>query len=115
VKQRDLKLLLDSGLVSSVRVVPIPLANGWCVDVLIKELLSTGSRTSTLESDRSSVRRRQVRRFATIDSAGRFLRRLGIDAFYVDMADSISFTATDNAAPMLDETAAAPEPVAPET
>ena len=55
--------------------------------------LSAGSRTATLESDRSSSRRRQIRRFATIDSAARFLRRLGIDSFVVDMADSISFAA----------------------
>ena len=113
MKQRELKLLLDSGLVSSVRVVPIPLASGWCVDVLIKELLSTGSRTAILESDRSSVRRRQVRRFATIDSAGRFLRRLGIDAFQVDMADSIAFTAVDGVVPAVDEAAVAPEPASP--
>lgn len=94
MKQRELKLLVDCGLVSSVRVVPIPFADGWCVDVLIKELLTTGSRTATLESDRSLVRRRQVRRFATIDSAAKFLHRLGIDAFHVDMVDSISFATT---------------------
>lgn len=93
MKLRELKLLLESGLVSSVRVVPIPLASGWCIDILIKELLTTGSRTATLESDRSSARRRQVRRFATIDSAARFLRRLRVDSFVVDMADSISFAA----------------------
>ena len=112
MKQRDLKLLLDSGLVASVRVVPIPLASGWCVDVLIKQLLSTGSRSATLECDRSSLRRRQVRRFATIDSAGRFLRRLGIDAFQVDMADSIAFTAVGGVAADVDEPAAVPEPPA---
>lgn len=111
MKQREFKLLLDSGLVSSVRVVPIPLASGWCVDVLIKELLSTGSRTATLESDRSSTRRRQVRRFATIDSAARFLRRLGIDSFVVDMADSISFAGVAPNLATLEESAASPEPV----
>jgi hypothetical protein len=95
MKQKELKLILDAGLVSSVRVVPIPLSNGWCVDVLIKELLISGSRTATLESDRSSTRRPQVRRFATIDSAARFLHRLGIPSFHVDMADSISFATTD--------------------
>ena len=91
MKQRELKLLRDAGLVSSVRVVPIPLSSGWCIDVLIKELLTTGSRTATLESDRSTGRRRQVRRFASIDSAARFLHRLGVDSFHVDMADAISF------------------------
>lgn len=93
MKLRELKLLLDHGLVASVRVVPIPLASGWCVDVLIKELLTTGSRTATLECDRSSTRRQRVRRFATIDSAARFLQRLGIDSFVVDTTDSISFAA----------------------
>ena len=95
MKQKEFQLLRDAGLVSSVRVVPIPLADGWCVDVLLKELLSAGSRTATLESDRSSARRCQVRRFATIDSAARFLHRLGVDSFHVDMADSISFAAAD--------------------
>ena len=95
MKQKELKLIFDAGLISSVRVVPIPLTNGWCVDVLIKELLVSGSRTATLESDRSSARRRQVRRFATIDSAARFLHRLGLQSFQVDMADSISFTAAE--------------------
>ena len=114
MKQRELKLLKETGLVSAVRVVPIPLASGWCVDVLIKELLSAGSRTATLECDRSSARRRQVRRFATIDSAGRFLRRLGIDSFQVDMADAISFVAADSGAPSMDEVAAVPEPGAPQ-
>jgi hypothetical protein len=108
MKQRELKLILDSGLVSSIRVVPIPLSNGWCVDVLIKELLISGSRTATLESDRSSVRRRQVRRFATIDSAARFLHRLGMQSFQVDMADSISFATADAGAPTRSEQAAAP-------
>ena len=98
MKQKELKLLLDSGLVASVRVVPIPLASGWCVDVLIKDLLTTGSRTDTLESNRSSGRRRQVRRFATIDSVAKFLHRLGIDSFVVDLSDSISFAASDTIA-----------------
>jgi hypothetical protein len=93
MKQKEVTILLGAGLVSSVRVVPIPLSNGWCVDVLIKELPVGGSRTVTLESDRSSARRKQVRRFATIDSAARFLHRLGIQSFQVDMADSISFAA----------------------
>lgn len=115
MKQRELKLLLDSGLISSVRVVPIPLASGWCVDVLIKELLSAGSRTATLESDRSSARRPHVRRFATIDSAGRFLRRLGIDSFHVDMADSISFTAADDGRSAHDDSVPSPEPATRET
>jgi len=110
MKQRELKLILDSGLISSVRVVPIPLSNGWCVDVLIKELLISGSRTATLESDRSSARRRQVRRFATIESAARFLHRLGIQSFHVDMADSISFTSADAGSPARIEQAAAPAP-----
>lgn len=105
MKQRELKLHLDAGLVSSVRVVPIPLASGWCVDVLIKELLTTGSRTATLECDRSSVRRRRVRRFATIDSAARFLHRLGIDSFVVDMADSISFATAESSDARLEEDA----------
>lgn len=102
MKQRELKLILDAGLVSSVRVVPIPLSSGWCVDVLIKELLVSGSRTAILESDRSSTRRRLVRRFATIDSAARFLHRLGIQSFLVDMADSISFAAAEAEAAALD-------------
>lgn len=91
MKQKEFKLHLDADLVSSVRVVPIPLASGWCIDVLLKELLSTGSRTATIESDRSTVRCCQVRRFATIDSAGRYLNKLGVSSFVVDMADSISF------------------------
>jgi len=110
MKQREFKLLVDAALVSSVRVVPIPLASGWCIDVLIKELLETGSRTATLESDRSSARRLQVRRFATIDSAARHLQRMGVDSFVVDMADSISFAAATTLASVQDgETA----PVAP--
>ena len=98
-----------------MRVVPIPLSNGWCVDVLIKELLSSGSRTSTLESDRSSTRRRLVRRFATIDSAARFLQRLGIDTFQVDMADAISFVTAGAGVPSVEEGDEVPEPGTPRT
>jgi hypothetical protein len=110
MKQKEVTILLGAGLVSSVRVVPIPLSNGWCIDVLIKELLISGSRTATLESDRSSARRKQVRRFATIDSAARFLHRLGIESFQVDMADSISFA---TAGPMVSQsqTEAASAPI----
>jgi len=101
-------MLLGAGLVSSIRVVPIPLSNGWCIDVLIKELLVSGSRTATLESDRSSARRKQVRRFATIDSASRFLHRLGIQSFQVDMADSISFAAAEPIVSLPQSEAASP-------
>lgn len=109
MKQREFKLLWDAGLVSSVRVVPIPLSSGWCIDVLIKELLTTGSRTATLESDRSTRRRRQVRRFASIDSAGRFLHRQGVDSFQVDMADAISFAQAASPEATREEEAAEPE------
>lgn len=98
MKQRELALILDAGLVSSVRLASTPLCNGWCVDVLIKEVRISGSRTAILESDRSSSRRRQVRRFATIDSAARFLHRLGVQSFVVDMADAISFAGGESAA-----------------
>lgn len=96
MKYRELKFLLEKNLVSTIRVVPFPLVKGWCIDILIKEVLKAGSRTDTLESDRSTEQHRKVRRFASIDSAARYLKQLGVTSFKVDMDDS--FTLADTTA-----------------
>lgn len=95
MKYRELKFLLEKNLISTIRVVPFPLVKGWCIDVLIKEVLKAGSRTDTLESDRSTEQHPKVRRFASIDSAARYLKQLGVTAFKVDMDDSLTLTDTE--------------------
>lgn len=96
MKYQELKQLLENEMISSVRVVPIPLSKGWCIDVLIKEVLDVGSRTDTLDTDRSTKRQRKVRRFGSIDSAARLLKDIGVSSFIVDMDDSISFFEADS-------------------
>lgn len=91
MKYRELKQLLQTDRISSIRVVPIPLSKGWCIDVLIKEVLDVGSRTAVLETDRSSSQQLKVRRFGSIDSAARLLKQLDVTSFTVDLDDSISF------------------------
>jgi hypothetical protein len=91
MKYRELKQLLQTDRIASVRVVPIPLSKGWCIDVLIKEVLNVGSRTEVMETDRSSRQQPKVRRFSSIDSAARLLKQLDVTSFTVDMDDSISF------------------------
>ena len=113
MKQRDLKLLLDSGLVASVCVVPIPPAGGWRVEARIEAPAGAAARVAILESDRSSLRRRVVRRFATLDSAARFLHRLGIEAFRVEPAHALSLAEATGVAPDLDEVEAAPPRATP--
>ena len=99
MKYRELKLFLQAGLISNVRVLPFTWTKGtqeksWCIDVLIKPVLETGANTDVLESDRSTKHRVQIRRFASIDSAAKYLRQLGVSSFVVDLDDTISFAAT---------------------
>ncbi|MCB1805180.1 MAG: hypothetical protein KDJ99_08530, partial [Candidatus Competibacteraceae bacterium] len=99
MKYRELKLFLQAGLISNVRVLPFTWTKGtqeksWCIDVLIKPVLETGANTDVLESDRSTKQRVQIRRFASIDSAAKYLRQLGVSSFVVDLDDTISFAAT---------------------
>jgi hypothetical protein len=91
MKYRELKQMLQTDRIASIRVVPIPLSKGWCIDVLIKEVLEVGSRTDVMETDRSTRQQSRVRRFSSIDSAARLLKQLDITSFTVDMDDSISF------------------------
>jgi len=112
MKYRELKLFLRAGLVSSVRVMPFSgkktssdskLEKSWCIDVLIennfiKQSFQFGSSTGVLESDRSTKQRVQIRRFASIDSAAKYLKQLGVSSFMVDLDDTLSFAATDGVA-----------------
>ena len=112
MKYRELKLFLHAGLVSSVRVMPFSskktspdnkLEKSWCIDVLIenkfiKQSFQFGSSTGVLESDRSTKQCVQIRRFASIDSAAKYLKQLGVSSFRVDLDDTLSFAATDGVA-----------------
>ena len=109
MKHRELCRLKENDRITSVRVVPIPFRRGWCVDVLVKTLLNAGSRSETLESDRSTERQRRLRRFASIDSAARYLATLDINTFRVDLDDSLAAAAPDQ--PL--SVSSAPEATAP--
>lgn len=89
MKHSELKRLLARNEVGIVRVVPIPMRSGWCIDVLLKEIFAAGSKTETLESDRSTRARRKLRRFASIDSAAQYLKSVGVMAFRVEMDSAI--------------------------
>lgn len=91
MKYQELKHRLENGSISLIRVVPIPLSRGWCIDLLIKDPLAAGARADILESDRSTKKDLKPRRFASVDSAAKFLRNEGIGSFRVDMDDSVSF------------------------
>lgn len=96
MKHGELKKHLKNDFVSVIRVVPMPMRSGWCIDLLLKELFAAGSRTETLESDRSTRSRPKIRRFASIDSAGQYLKSLGVSAFRVETDAAISFAQFDN-------------------
>ena len=118
MKFKEFKLYLEAGLVSSVRVVPVPWEKGWCIDVLIKKVMQAGSSTDVLESDRSTRQRVQIRRFASIDSAAKYLKQLGVSSFIVDQDDSLALAEAADAS-ILDagdmQTASSIEPAANES
>ena len=118
MKFKEFKLYLEAGLVSSVRVMPVPWEKGWCIDVVIKKVMQAGSSTDVLESDRSTKQRVQIRRFASLDSAAKYLKQLGVSSFLVDQGDSLIAVEADGA-DILDanqlQTAAAEKPAANES
>ena len=118
MKFKEFKLYLEAGLVSSVRVMPVPWEKGWCIDVVIKKVMQAGSSTDVLESDRSTKQRVQIRRFASLDSAAKYLKQLGVSSFLVDQGDSFIAVEADGA-DILDanqlQTAAPEKPAANES
>jgi len=97
MKYRELKLFLQAGLVASVRVAPFarigqnrPHDTSWCIGVLVKKAVQVGTCKDVLESDRSTKQRVQIRRFASLDSAAKYLKQLGVTSFAVDLNDTFA-------------------------
>ena len=83
MKHRDFRKLLAAGIVTEIVAFPSPSGNSWRLNVQTARPILDGFR-GDLESDRSTWRKFQPRRFADLDTLAAYLRRLGIDGFRVE-------------------------------
>jgi hypothetical protein len=97
--------LVKQNLIASVRVVPVPLTQHWCIDTVVRVPLEAGSTTNTVATPTPSSNPEKLRKFDTIDHAASFLRSVGIRSFTVDTDDAVSFAhLNDNATRMVETT-----------
>ncbi len=83
MKHRDFKMLLNAAIVTEVVASPNPSGKGWRLNVQTARPVLDGFR-GDLESDRSTWRRFQPRRFASLDTVASYLRGLGVGGFRVE-------------------------------
>ena len=83
MKHRDIRKLLDAGIVTEIVAFPSPSGNSWRLNVQTARPILDGFR-GDLESDRSIWRKFQPRRFASLDTFAAYLRRLGVDGYCVE-------------------------------
>lgn len=82
--------LVEDKLVASVRVVPVPLENEWCIDVIVRRRFEAGSSTETLATPGDSpFTPDELMIFDSVDAAAGFLRASGVTSFTVDMDDAL--------------------------
>jgi len=80
MKHRDLRKLLDARIVTEFVAFLSPSGKSWRLDVQTARPILDGFR-GDLESDRSTWRKFQPRRFVNLDTLAAYLRRLGVDGF----------------------------------
>ena len=92
--KNELAILVDEDRVASARVVPVPLSDAWCIDIVVRTPLVVGSETETVAAA-PGREPESLRTFPSIDAAAGFLKEIGISTFVVDTNDALSFTAVD--------------------
>ena len=95
--------LKEQSLIASIRVVPVPLSQKWCIDAVVRVPLEAGSTTDTVSSP-SNGDDDKLRKFDSIDDAAAFLRSIGVTTFTVDTADAVSFVNIDGKSVRMIET-----------
>ncbi len=80
MKHRDFRKLLDAGIVTEIVAFPSPSGKSWRLNVQTARPILDGFQ-GDLESD---WRKFQPRRFANLDTLASYLRRLGVDGFWVE-------------------------------
>ena len=81
MKHRDFRKLLDAGIVTEIVAFPSPSGKSWRLNVQTARPILDGFQGG-LESDRSTWRKFQPRRYANLDTLAAYLRRLGVDGFW---------------------------------
>ena len=87
MKHRDFRKLLEAGIVTEIVAFPSPSGKSWRLNVQTARPILDGFQ-GDLESDRSTWRMFQPRRFANLDTLAVYLRRLGVDGFRVESLGS---------------------------
>ena len=96
--KKKFTLLFEQGLIASIRVVPVPFQQSWCIDAVVRMPLAAGSQTDTVGASTTETNyddEDHLRKFDSIDAAASFLRSIGIKTFTVDTDDAISFANID--------------------
>ncbi len=83
MKHRDFRKLLDAGIVTEIVAFPSPSGKSWRLNVQTARPILDRFR-GDLESDRSTWRKFQPRRFASLGTLAAYLRRRGVDGFSVE-------------------------------
>ena len=83
MKHRDFRKLLGAGIVTTIVAFPSPSGKSWRLNAQTARPILDGF-YGDLESDRSTWRKFQPRRFANLDTLATYLRRLGVDGFCVE-------------------------------
>ena len=87
--------LVKQDMVVSVRVVPVPFEDCWCIDTIIRTPMEAGSHAETVTANADTSAKKKLTRFSTIDGAAEYLKSVGITTFTVDMSDAVTHIYSD--------------------
>ena len=95
ISRRGFAQLVEEERIVSTRVVPVPMENAWCIDVIMRMPMDAGSHAETLAAKKTDKEEGGLSRFPSIDAAANYLRSVGVTTFVVDTDDAISFANVD--------------------